>query len=175
MRPRSAGSSRISKLILPFLTLAAISSASPLSGTRPLVVATVAVRLFAEARADVELSCGWRAPIACAVGSVESASTWAGTVLAERSWAGAAGVVAAAPSTARPAVSGLAVVAGWGGAPFWPVVAIAPVAEVPVAVASAGSDDVGFAAALVDAAEAACVFPGEVFGVTGTAAATVVV
>ena len=33
MRPRSAGSSRISKLLLPFLTEAAISRASPLSGT----------------------------------------------------------------------------------------------------------------------------------------------
>ena len=33
MRPSSAGSSRISKLLLPFLTCAAISTASPLTGT----------------------------------------------------------------------------------------------------------------------------------------------
>ena len=36
MRPRSAGSSRISKLLLPLLTDAAISSASPLNGTAAL-------------------------------------------------------------------------------------------------------------------------------------------
>jgi hypothetical protein len=56
IRPRSAGSSRISKLLLPFLTEAAISSASPLNGTACVAAVAVndpvAVELIA-----VEASC----------------------------------------------------------------------------------------------------------------------
>src|ERR1700733_11890677 len=60
MRPRSAGSSRISKLLLPLLTEAAISTASPLSGTGAFVAA-VAVSVAADVVVGVA-SCGWIMP-----------------------------------------------------------------------------------------------------------------
>ena len=57
MRPSSAGSSRISKLLLPFLADAAISTASPLNGTAPLVAA-VTVADAVEVVAAVETGAG---------------------------------------------------------------------------------------------------------------------
>jgi len=72
MRPRSAGSSRISKLLLPFLADAAISTASPLNGTVALVAA-VAVRGPAGARlVDARGSCAEKFPWACTLPSAEA-------------------------------------------------------------------------------------------------------
>lgn len=72
MRPRSAGSSRISKLLLPFLTDAAISTASPLNGTAALVAA-VAVKAPAGTRLVVVVgSCREKVPGACALPSAEA-------------------------------------------------------------------------------------------------------
>src|SRR5579864_3096064 len=166
MRPRSAGSSLISKLLLPLFTLAAISTATPLKGTAPLVAA-VAVKLLAEVRFDAELSCG-AAPSACAAGSATSAATCATLAGAAWSWVDAPGVTVAASVvvfwTDRFAASGLPVV---------DVCAVAALrAESAVALVAFASADVGLA---VEPLAATCAFPCVVFGVTDGVAATAAV
>src|SRR3954453_5906546 len=69
MRPRSAGSRRISKWLLPLLAEAAISTASPLKGTGALVAA-VTPSDAAEGTADGATGiCGCKGPAACVPGS----------------------------------------------------------------------------------------------------------
>src|SRR3984957_4140859 len=161
MRPRSAGSSRISKLLLPLLTEAAISTASPLSGTGAFVAA-VAVSVAADVVAGVA-SCGWIMPAvgaaaselsvgACAVAAAE-VCPWADRAPADEDKAPAAAWVATA-SAAAFAVSGLAVPAGCTRL-FWAVAvdeSVADASAVPEAVSDAVVLDVGFAATGVGAA-----------------------
>jgi hypothetical protein len=166
MRPRSAGSSLISKLLLPLFTLAAISIATPLKGTAP-PVAGVAVKLLAGARFDAELICG-AAPSACADGSAISAATCT-TLAVGVAWSRvvAPGVTVAVSAmvfwTAGFAVSGLPVV---------DVCAVALRAESVVALVAFVSADTGWAANPLDAA---CTFACVVFGATGVVTATAVV
>ncbi len=167
MRPRSAGSSLISKLLLPLFTLAAISIATPPRGTAP-PVAGVAVKLLAGARFDAELICG-AAPSACADGSAISAATCT-TLAVGVAWsrAEAAGATVAASATvfwtAGFAVSGLPVV---------DVCAVAVLrAESVVTLVAFVSADTGWAA---NPLVAACAFPCVVLGTTGVVTATAVV
>src|ERR1700722_10296775 len=73
MRPSSAGSSRISKLLLPFFADAAISSASPLKGTGALVAAVTLNDVAGAAPAAAADGCGPNVPIACTPAFDESA------------------------------------------------------------------------------------------------------
>src|ERR1700682_5087050 len=65
IRPRSAGSSRISKRLLPLFADAAISMARPLKGTAPLVEAVTVNCDVATGAAEADGSCGWIAPDDC--------------------------------------------------------------------------------------------------------------
>src|ERR1700733_673564 len=119
MRPRSAGSSRISKLLLPLLTEAAISTASPLSGTGAFVAA-VAVSVAADVVVGVA-SCGWIMPavgtpvselsVGAGAASATEVCPWADRAPADEDIAPAAASVATA-STAAFAAAGLPVPAG---------------------------------------------------------------
>ena len=62
MRPSSAGSSRISKRLLPFLADAAISIATPLSGTAVLVAAVAVNDAAAAGVVVAEGCCAWMTP-----------------------------------------------------------------------------------------------------------------
>ncbi len=130
MRPRSAGSSRISKRLLPFLTEAAISSASPLNGTGALVAAVTLNDPVAATFVVAVGSCGSTAPIACRPASDPAAGVCVVSAPAECSWTvpattdvneGLAEASALAPSTALSAAS------------------CVPVAAAGCAVAAAGS------------------------------------
>src|SRR5467141_982055 len=83
MRPRSAGSSLISKRLLPLFAETAISSASPLNGTAAFVAAVTFNGPTGAAAAAAEWSCGWIAPVACAPMSVGSAAACPVSVTAE--------------------------------------------------------------------------------------------
>src|SRR5450756_1017948 len=103
MRPRSAGSSRISKLVLPLLADAAISIASPLTGTGALVAA-VTLRGPRAAVVAAAGSCGWTAAVAWRLVSEASVGVWAAAASCEWSWdvgaAAAAGEALAAAASA---------------------------------------------------------------------------
>lgn len=92
MRPRSAGSSRISKRLLPLRAETAISTASPLNGTGALVAAVTFSVPTGAAAAVTEASCGWIVPVAWTPVSDESISVCPGT--------GAGGWSCAAPGVA---------------------------------------------------------------------------
>src|SRR5665213_1090081 len=173
MRPRSAGSSRISKLLLPFFTEVAISIASPLSGAGALVATVTLSGPVGASVAAAGGSCGcivtvgWM-PVsdvsvdACVLG-VAAAWSWIVTVAAG---VGTASVGLLPAASLLPAC--LPVVAGCGAA---------LVVAVPVAVAAlVGSDlpELEPVAPLVVFAEpvdgvVSCV----AFGATGAVVATV--
>src|SRR6202167_1193789 len=162
MRPRSAGSSRISKLLLPLLTEVAISTASPLSGTGAFVAA-VAVSALADVAVGV-LSCGWIVPAVAIVLSDASVAAFVAPATDPCSWADMAPVDVEAARAAASAVtvtaalaSGLPVPAGCCTRPFSAAAVVESVA-------------VGSVAAVSDA-----VVLDEVLGVTGAVAATAVV
>jgi hypothetical protein len=67
MRPSSAGSSRISKRVLPLWADAAISTANPLNGTAAPGVAAVTVGVGGAAWVVAAICCGNAA--ACTLGS----------------------------------------------------------------------------------------------------------
>ena len=102
MRPRSAGSSRISKRLLPLLADAAISIASPLKGTAALVAAVTVNCVAGACEADAAGSCGWIAPAACVPLSDELASICAAS--AATAWAVVA-ALAPVVSVVLPAAS----------------------------------------------------------------------
>jgi hypothetical protein len=123
MRPRSAGSSRISKLVLPLFTEAAISTASPLTGTGA-PVAAVALKVAVEtALVDEEGSCGCSVAVAGKLGSDEVVDVGPvsgaarSTVAASERDALSEILALAATERALPA-SGLAETAGCGAALF---------------------------------------------------------
>jgi hypothetical protein len=83
MRPRSAGSSLISKRLLPLFAETAISSASPLNGTAAFVAAVTFNSPTGVGAAAEEWSCGWIAPVACTPMSVGSAAACPASATAE--------------------------------------------------------------------------------------------
>src|SRR6185437_9698156 len=81
---------RISKLLLPFLTDAAISSASPLNGTGAFVAAATLSAAVGATFVIAEGSDGPTAPSACPPAADVSIDAWLVSVPAERSWTVAA-------------------------------------------------------------------------------------
>src|SRR6202023_4201247 len=117
MRPRSAGSSRISKLVLPLFTEAAISTASPLTGTGAPVAAVALKVAVGTTLVDEVGSCGCSVAVAGKLGSDEAVDD--GPVSgAARSTVAAAGrdapseILAFAASERVLAASGLVETAG---------------------------------------------------------------
>ena len=88
MRPRSAGSSRISKWLLPLRAEAAISSASPLTGTSPLLAAATLSAAAGAAVVGGTGRAGCTTVVVWLLASVESFG-WAVGANTEWSWTGA--------------------------------------------------------------------------------------
>lgn len=170
MRPRSAGSSRISKLLLPFLTEAAISSASPLNGTGAFVAAVTLSDPVGATFVVAEGSCGPTAPSACTPASDPAAGVCAVSVPVERS--------CTVPAT-TDVNEGLAEVSAFAASTGPLLAACVPLAAAGCAVAAAGSVVPGVVPELSDVAVAVCValavLEDVVFGATGAVAATAVV
>ena len=82
MRPRSAGSSRISNRLLPLLTEAAISSASPLTGTAAFVAAVTLNGAVAASAAVAEAGWGCKLADNCAPAFDESVGAVVGVATA---------------------------------------------------------------------------------------------
>jgi hypothetical protein len=170
MRPRSAGSSRISKLLLPFLTEAAISSASPLNGTGAFVAAVTLSDAVGAALVVAEGSCGPIVPSACTPAPDVSVGVCPVSAPAERSWT--------VPATSGVS-EGLAEASLFAASTVLPLAPCVPVAAACCAVAAAGSVAPGVVPELPDVAVAVGVAAAAledvvVFGATGAVAATAV-
>jgi hypothetical protein len=170
MRPRSAGSSRISKLLLPFLTDAAISRASPLKGTGAFVAAVTLSDAVGAALVVAEGSCGPMVPNACTPAPDASVGVCPVSAPAERSW-----TVPATTDVGEELAEGSLLAAST----VLPLAPCVPVVAAGCAVAAAGSFVPGVVSELPDVpvpvgVAAAVLEDVVVFGATGAVAATAV-
>src|SRR4051794_37187537 len=144
MRPSSAGSSRISNRVLPLLAEAAISIASPLSGTGASV-ATVAVnRLAATGVVAAESGCVWIPPGAGTPLPEKLIGVWPSSGAARCAWVvGLAGGAIALPEASVFAAS-VAALPDFG----WPAASVGAVTAGTTLSAAGGVGGVAASGAL---------------------------